>query len=84
MNVLQRVGGAIGTAVLAVVLQRASAGAGNPSELAAAFATANWWALGIVILSLIPCIVLLRAEGPRHTPTSAEEIAEAELEPLGA
>jgi EmrB/QacA subfamily drug resistance transporter len=84
MNVLQRVGGAIGTAVLAVVLQRASAGAGNPSELAAAFATANWWALGIVILSLIPCIVLLRAEGPRHTPTSAEEIAEVELEPLGA
>jgi EmrB/QacA subfamily drug resistance transporter len=84
MNVLQRVGGAIGTAVLAVVLQRASAGAGNPTELASAFATANWWALGIVLLSLIPCIVLLRAEGPRQTPTPAEEIAEAELEPLGA
>jgi EmrB/QacA subfamily drug resistance transporter len=84
MNVLQRVGGAIGTAVLAVVLQRASAGASNPTELASAFATANWWALGIVVLSLIPCVVLLRAEGPRHTPTEAEEIAEAELEPLGA
>jgi EmrB/QacA subfamily drug resistance transporter len=84
MNVLQRVGGAIGTAVLAVVLQRASAGAVNPSDLAGAFATANAWALGIVLLSLIPCVVLLRAEGPRHTPTEAEEIAEAELEPLGA
>ncbi|MGV1049331.1 MAG: MDR family MFS transporter [Solirubrobacterales bacterium] len=84
MNVLQRVGGAIGTAVLAVVLQRASAGASTPSELAGAFATANWWALGIVVLSLIPCVVLLRAEGPRHTPTPAEELAEAELEPLGA
>jgi EmrB/QacA subfamily drug resistance transporter len=84
MNVLQRVGGAIGTAVLAVVLQRASAGASNPTELASAFATANWWALGIVLLSLIPCIVLLRAEGPGHTPTPAEELAEAELEPLGA
>ncbi len=84
MNVLQRVGGAIGTAVLAVVLQRASVGAVNPSELAGAFATANAWALGIVLLSLIPCVVLLRAEGPRHTPTEAEEIAEAELEPLGA
>ncbi len=35
MNVLQRVGGAIGTAVLAVVLQRASAGANTPEELAA-------------------------------------------------
>jgi EmrB/QacA subfamily drug resistance transporter len=84
MNVLQRVGGAIGTAVLAVVLQRASVGASTPSELAGAFATANWWALGIVLLSLIPCVVLLRAEGPRHAPTEAEEIAEAELEPLGA
>jgi EmrB/QacA subfamily drug resistance transporter len=84
MNVLQRVGGAIGTAVLAVVLQRASAGAETPSELAGAFATANWWALGIVLLSLIPCVVLLRAEGPRHEPTEAEELAEAELEPLGA
>ena len=32
MNVLQRVGGAIGTAVLAVVLQRASAGAARPDR----------------------------------------------------
>ena len=32
MNVLQRVGGAIGTAVLAVVLQRASAGAARPGR----------------------------------------------------
>jgi EmrB/QacA subfamily drug resistance transporter len=84
MNVLQRVGGAIGTAVLAVVLQRALVGATTPSEMASAFATANGWALGIAALSVIPCIVLLRAEGPRHTPTPAEELAEAELEPLGA
>jgi EmrB/QacA subfamily drug resistance transporter len=84
MNVLQRVGGAIGTAVLAVVLQRALVGATSPTEMASAFATANWWALGICALSLIPCVVLLRAEGPRHTPTAAEELAEVELEPLGA
>jgi MFS family permease len=86
MNVLQRVGGAIGTAVLAVVLQRASAGAGTPAELAGAFGTAYWWAFGIAMLAFIPCIVLLRAERqiPPHTPTEAEEIAEAELEPLGA
>jgi EmrB/QacA subfamily drug resistance transporter len=84
MNVLQRVGGAIGTAVLAVVLQRASAGAGDVDELAGAFATANGWALGIVVLSLVPVLFLLRAEGPRQTPSEAEELAEAELEPLGA
>jgi EmrB/QacA subfamily drug resistance transporter len=86
MNVLQRVGGAIGTAVLAVVLQRASAGASTPAELAGAFGTAYWWAFGIAMLAFIPCVVLLRAErqAPPHTPSEAEELAEAELEPLGA
>ena len=47
INVLQRTGGAIGTAVLAVVLQRAGAHAHSPAELASAFDTAYWWALGI-------------------------------------
>jgi EmrB/QacA subfamily drug resistance transporter len=86
INVMQRVGGAIGTAVLAVVLQRASAGANSPAELADAFGTAYWWALGICTLSLIPCIVLFRAEGPGEgkSPTEAEELAEIELEPIGA
>jgi EmrB/QacA subfamily drug resistance transporter len=88
MNVLQRVGGAIGTAVLAVVLQRAGEGAQTSSELASAFGTAFWWALGISVLSLIPVLVLFRAENQR-VPTApaareAEEIAETEVEPLGA
>jgi EmrB/QacA subfamily drug resistance transporter len=84
MNVLQRIGGAIGTAVLAVVLQRASAGAHGPVELAGAFGTAYWWALGICAASLIPVLVLLRAEGPKGTPTAAAEVAEELVEPLGA
>jgi EmrB/QacA subfamily drug resistance transporter len=86
MNVLQRVGGAIGTAVLAVVLQRASVGAHGPEELASAFGTAYWWALGICAASLIPVVVLLRAEKPKdETPTPAEiELAEEFVEPIGA
>ena len=39
LNVLQRIGGAIGTAVLAVVLQRASAGAPHPGAARAARST---------------------------------------------
>ncbi len=66
INALQRTGGAIGTAILAVVLQRAGAHAHSPAELASAFDTAYWWALGIAALSLIPCLVLLRAESPRE------------------
>jgi EmrB/QacA subfamily drug resistance transporter len=65
INALQRTGGAIGTAVLAVVLQRAGAHARTPAELAGAFDTAYWWALGIAALSLIPCLMLLRAERPQ-------------------
>jgi MFS family permease len=85
MNVLQRVGGAIGTAVLAVVLQRASAGAHTGAELAGAFGTAYWWALGICAASLIPVLVLLRAEGPKAEAPSAEvEVAEEFVEPIGA
>jgi EmrB/QacA subfamily drug resistance transporter len=70
MNVLQRLGGAIGTAVLAVVLQRASVSGLAPHQqptsthLAHAFDTTYWWGLGIAALSLIPCLVLLRAERP--------------------
>jgi EmrB/QacA subfamily drug resistance transporter len=83
MNVLQRLGGAIGTAVLAVVLQRAAVGAHTSAALAGAFDTAYWWSLGIAALSLIPCIVLLRAEGQTPSITPAERIAEAAVEPLG-
>ena len=83
MNVLQRLGGAIGTAVLAVVLQRAAAHAHTSTALARAFDTAYWWSLGIAALSLIPCIVLLRAEGPGTRVTRAETIAEPAVEPLG-
>jgi EmrB/QacA subfamily drug resistance transporter len=65
MNVLQRVGGSIGTAVLAAVLERGIAGAAHPltpAALAGAYSTAFWWSLGIAALAFVPCIVLTRAE----------------------
>jgi EmrB/QacA subfamily drug resistance transporter len=83
INALQRVGGAIGTAVLAVVLQRAGAHAITPGQHAHAFDTAYWWALGIASLSLIPCLMLLRAENPRATQ-HATVGAESAVEALGA
>ena len=48
-----------------MVLQRAGAARTFGRKLASAFDTAYWWALGIAALSLIPCVVLLRAENPR-------------------
>jgi EmrB/QacA subfamily drug resistance transporter len=84
LNVVQRIGGAIGVAVLAVVLQRAGGHAPPVSKLAGAFDTAYWWSLGICVLSLIPCAVLLRAENPRVKPAHGAANAEATVEPLGA
>ena len=71
LNVLQRIGGAIGTAVLAVVLQRASGHAPSPTHLAHAFNIAYWWSFATAALALIPCVVLLRAENPRASGSAA-------------
>jgi hypothetical protein len=60
--VLQRVGGSIGTAVLAVVLQRALSGVHTLAGAASAYGTAFWFATGLTALAIVPCIILLRAE----------------------
>jgi EmrB/QacA subfamily drug resistance transporter len=84
INVLMRLGGAIGTALLAVALQRAATGhAPTPSALAHAYDTAYWWALGISLMSLIPCVMLLRAERPRAAPAHEGHAGEAAPEPMG-
>jgi EmrB/QacA subfamily drug resistance transporter len=74
MNVLQRVGGSIGTALLAVVLQRALLSAHHPltaTGMAGAYATAFWWSLGITALAIVPSVVLWRAERHARRPGAA-------------
>jgi EmrB/QacA subfamily drug resistance transporter len=65
LNVLLRVGGSIGTAVLAVVLERAIIAAGQrPSAagLAGAYGSALWWSFAISAAALVPCVWLMLAE----------------------
>ncbi|MDA8067534.1 MAG: DHA2 family efflux MFS transporter permease subunit [Actinomycetota bacterium] len=62
LNVLNRVGGSVGTTILAVVLANALRGAHTAGAAAAAYGTAFWWSVGIAALAVIPCVVLLRAE----------------------
>ena len=52
----------------------------SPTQLAGAFDTAYWWALGIAALSLIPCLVLLRAENPRARRDRPPSAPSAEVE----
>ncbi|MFL5829246.1 MAG: MDR family MFS transporter [Solirubrobacteraceae bacterium] len=78
LNVLQRVGGSIGTAVLAVVLQRALVGVHTVQGAASAYGTAFWASAVLTALAIIPCVVLVRAERAARARKGAEAAASAE------
>jgi EmrB/QacA subfamily drug resistance transporter len=62
LNVLNRIGGSIGTAVLAVVLANGLRHTHTATGAAHAYGTAFWWSAGMAALAIIPCLVLMRAE----------------------
>jgi len=75
LNVLQRVGGSIGTAILVVVLQNGITGA-TPEAAAPAFAHTYGWVVAISVVALLPTIVLALVERRRsHAPEPAEAMA---------
>jgi len=61
LNVLQRVGGSIGTAILTVVLQNGIT-ANTPTAIAASFAHTYWWVVGVSVVALLPTILLAVVE----------------------
>jgi EmrB/QacA subfamily drug resistance transporter len=84
LNVLQRVGGSIGTAVLAVVLQRALVGAHSLGDAAEAYGTAFWAAAGLTALAIVPCIILTRAERAARRAHAAGPPEDAMAEAVAA
>ncbi len=54
----QQVGGAFGTAVLAVILESAVRGATSPADFAHGFDIAFWWAVGFTVVAIGVCFVL--------------------------
>jgi EmrB/QacA subfamily drug resistance transporter len=62
INVIQRLGGAIGTALFAIILSRqAGPGVqGGAGTLAGAFGTTFWVAAGLIALALVPALLLPR------------------------
>ena len=74
INILQRLGGAIGTAIFAVILQHGlDAGHG-----ASAFGDTFWWVLGLTVATAIPAMLLPSGPAPEQAP------GEAEAEPVPA
>ena len=58
IRVFQQVGGALGTAVLAVILERSAAPAPGVDGLAHAFSVTFAWVLGLTVLSFVPALLL--------------------------
>ena len=62
LTVLQRVGGSLGTAIIAVILQHNIAGARTASAVAAGFGDTYWWVMGATLIALLPALLLARIE----------------------
>jgi predicted MFS family arabinose efflux permease len=92
LNVLQRVGGSVGTAILSVVLSNhladaARGAAGHPTAgaMANAFGDTYWWVLGVTVFALLPTVLLALVErgtrgetfGLVESPLEAEALVEA-------
>ncbi|MFS8478182.1 MAG: DHA2 family efflux MFS transporter permease subunit [Micromonosporaceae bacterium] len=67
-NVVQRLGASLGTAVVAVILQRQiedrAAAGGSPDVLTHAFASTFWWTIGFAVLILPLALLLPAGAGP--------------------
>jgi MFS family permease len=74
LNVLQRVGGSLGTAVLAVVLQRALAGSHTLAAAASAYGIAFWASTAMTAVAIVPTVILLRAERAARAAPGADEV----------
>jgi hypothetical protein len=71
LNVIQRVGGSIGTAIVTVILQQHLNGAGlNPVKQAHAFDTTFIWVAAAAAIATLPTLLLMRIERRGSTPTT--------------
>jgi MFS family permease len=83
MNIVMRVGGAVGTAVFAVLLQHQLGSAAPGRGAAHAFGATFWWNLGATALVALPALALPRdaarapAEAQRAPAAGAPEAAPA-------
>ena len=85
LTVLQRVGGSLGTAIIAVVLQGQITGLERTASPAAAgaFAHTYWWVMGVTLVALIPTLLLARIERRPSAHVAAIPVAIRRGPPAG-
>jgi EmrB/QacA subfamily drug resistance transporter len=74
LTVLQRVGGSLGTAIIAVVLQGHIEHAHTGAAVASGFGHTYWWVMGVTLAALVPTLVLTRIERRARRQPSPEPI----------
>jgi hypothetical protein len=88
LNIVLRVGGSVGTAILTVVLQHHLTRAGSSlSAQAHAFGSTFWWVVGVIAVALIPTLTLMLWERPRAMWTRSadrDEVGAATVQMLEA
>jgi EmrB/QacA subfamily drug resistance transporter len=62
LTVLQRVGGSLGTAVIAVVLQHQTSHVTSLSAAASGFGATYWWVMAVTLVALVPTAMLMLIE----------------------
>ncbi len=72
LTVLQRVGGSLGTAIIAVILQHNITGAHTSAAVATGFGHTYWWVMGVTLVALVPTLALARIERINARAAAAE------------
>ncbi|MFI0220756.1 DHA2 family efflux MFS transporter permease subunit [Streptomyces lydicus] len=78
-RVAQQIGGAVGLALLAVILQHSTGDAHTPGALADGFGTAFWWSAAFTAAAVPLCLLLPRLPEPAAPDDDAEAEAAAKV-----
>jgi MFS family permease len=73
----QQIGGAFGTAILAVILESSNDGAHGIAEIASGFDTAFWWAVGFTVVAIGVCVTLPSSPARVSSPAPADDTRRA-------
>jgi EmrB/QacA subfamily drug resistance transporter len=84
LTVLQRVGGSLGTAIIAVVLQGHIQHAHTQAALASGFGHTYWWVMAVTLIGLLPTLLLIRIERRARREQSAPDLLPADAPLLEA